>query len=66
MPGTGGAPPIAGAASLVLPTIGADRSFTTPTFFSVMPLLMSPSSAPCDMLARAQRCANADKSGDMS
>lgn len=47
-PGTGGAPPIGGPASLLvlLPNTGAERSFTTPTFFSRVPLLMSLSSAP--------------------
>jgi hypothetical protein len=58
-PGTGGAlPGIAGApigaagASLTLPTIGADRSLTCVTFFSRAPLVMSPKSAPCELLAR--------------
>jgi hypothetical protein len=55
MPGTGGAPPIGGALgpSLTLPTVGADRSLTTVTFFSLAPLPMSDSSAPCAMLAVA-------------
>jgi hypothetical protein len=55
MPGIGGAPAIAGAAgpSDTLPTIGADRSLTTPTFFSRAPFPMSVSSAPCDVLAVA-------------
>jgi hypothetical protein len=48
-PGTGGAPPIGGAAALfvgLLLTIGADRSLTV-TFFSLAPLLISLSRAPC-------------------
>jgi hypothetical protein len=47
-PGTGGAPPIGGAASFVglLLTIGADRSLTWVTFFSLAPLLISLSRAP--------------------
>lgn len=48
MPGTGGAPPMGGpaGASETFPTMGAERSFTTATFFSLAPLVMSPSSAP--------------------
>jgi hypothetical protein len=48
IPGTDGATPIGGAAgpSETLPTIGADRSLTIVTFFSLAPLVMSPRSAP--------------------
>jgi hypothetical protein len=48
-PGTGGAPPIGGAASFVglLLTIGAERSLIWVTFFNLAPLLMSLSRAPC-------------------
>jgi hypothetical protein len=55
MPGTGGAPVMAGAdgPSETLPTMGDDRSFTTVTFFSRAPLPMSDSRAPCAMLAVA-------------
>lgn len=58
-PGTGGAPPMAGALgpSLTLPTMGAERSFTCVTFFSLVPLLMSPRRAPCTPLATAPRSA---------
>lgn len=46
-PGTGGAPPTGGPAeSLGLSMMGADRSFTTPTFLSLAPFVMSPSKAP--------------------
>lgn len=46
-PGTGGAPPTGGPAeSLGLSMMGADRSFTTPTFLSFAPFVMSPSKAP--------------------
>ena len=57
--GIGGAPVTAGALSLTLPTMGAERSLTTPTFFSCMPLPMSDSSAPCDELASGQQQATA-------
>jgi hypothetical protein len=55
MPGTGGAPDIAGAAgpSDIFPTIGDDRSLICVTFLSLAPLPMSDSSAPCDVLAVA-------------
>jgi hypothetical protein len=55
IPGTGGAPVIAGALGPfdTFPTRGDDRSFTTPTFLSLAPLPMSDSSAPCDLLAGA-------------
>ena len=48
-PGTGGAPPIGGPALFVglLLTIGAERSLICVTFFSLAPLLMSLSRAPC-------------------
>lgn len=48
-PGTGGAP-MAGAADVFgpPPTIGAERSLTWVTFFSLAPAWMSPSSAPCN------------------
>lgn len=51
MPGTGGAPAIgaAGAPSF-LSSIGADRSFTTPTFFSRVPASMLLRSAPWNPL----------------
>lgn len=47
-PGTGGAPPTGGPESLLvlLPRTGAERSLTTPTFFNLVPLLMSLSNAP--------------------
>jgi hypothetical protein len=46
-PGTGGAPPMGGPPeSFGLSMIGADRSFTTPTFLSLAPFVMSPSKAP--------------------
>jgi hypothetical protein len=66
MPGTGGAPPIAGAASLTFPTTGADRSLMTPTFFSFAPFEISPNSAPYHVLAGALYLANADISGHMA
>jgi hypothetical protein len=55
MPGMGGAPAIAGAAGPLetLPTMGEDRSLTTPTFLSRAPFPMSDSNAPCDVLAVA-------------
>ena len=61
MPGTGGAPEMAGAAgpSDTLPTMGADRSLTCVTFLSLAPLPMSDSSAPCDVLDVALCHANA-------
>ena len=48
MPGTGGAPPTGGPPPPLetLPTCGAERSFTWPTFLNPVPLRMSPSSAP--------------------
>jgi hypothetical protein len=48
MPGMGGAPPIGGALgpSDTFPTIGADRSLTTVTFFRRAPFPMSERSAP--------------------
>lgn len=54
MPGIGGAP-VTGALgpSATFPTIGAERSLTCVTFFKRDPLLMSDSSAPCDMSAKA-------------
>jgi hypothetical protein len=55
MPGTGGAPVMAGAdgPSETLPTMGDERSLITVTFFRRAPLPMSDSSAPCAMLAVA-------------
>jgi hypothetical protein len=55
MPGTGGAPEMAGAfgPSEGLPTMGEDRSLTCVTFFSLAPLPISDSSAPCALLAAA-------------
>lgn len=52
-PGTGGAPTAGGAADLFvsLPTMGAERSLTWVTFFSLAPFVMSPSSAPCSTRA---------------
>lgn len=49
MVGTGGAPPTGGPPPPpeTLPTCGAERSFTWPTFLSPVPLRISPSSAPC-------------------
>jgi hypothetical protein len=52
MPGIAGAP--IGAAlgpSETLPTIGADLSLICVTFLSLAPLLISPRSAPCYLLA---------------
>ncbi len=48
IPGTGGAPPIEAFEGPLetLPTIGAERSLITVTFFSCVPLVISPSSAP--------------------
>ncbi|KAL5385674.1 hypothetical protein PMIN02_008736 [Paraphaeosphaeria minitans] len=48
MAGMGGAPPTGGplGPSDTLPTMGADRSFITVTFFNLAPLVMSPNSAP--------------------
>lgn len=49
-PGIGGAPPTAGALLCVLLlTIGAERSLTTPTFLSRAPFEISPSKAPFDI-----------------
>lgn len=48
MPGTGGAPPMGGPLGplLTFPIVGADRSLICVTFFSLVPLPMSDSSAP--------------------
>lgn len=53
MPGTGGAPPMGGPLGplLTFPIVGADRSLICVTFFSLVPLPMSDSSAPCGLLA---------------
>lgn len=72
-PGTAGGLPIPGIAGapmgaalappLTLPTIGADRSLICVTFFSFMPLLMSPKSAPCVPLAIALLMPNNQRRG---
>jgi hypothetical protein len=38
--------------------MGEDRSLICVTFFSLAPFVMSPKSAPCDMLAEGPRSAN--------
>lgn len=51
IPGTGGAPPIGAAGpSDFLSNIGADRSLTCVTFFSLAPCSMLLKSAPCTLL----------------
>lgn len=53
MPGMGGAPEMGGALgpSDTFPTMGADRSLITVTFFNLAPELMSARRAPCAVLA---------------
>lgn len=48
----------------LLSRIGAERSFTTPTFFSLVPLLMSLSRAPCPILL--EKCSSRSPSCQVS